>query len=108
MNEGNRGGAMCFIRYDSFCQEQQQLWYKQHLQNLQKLRQEKAKQNKKDSDASVPPQTSTSLARPPPPPSDPPKSTPPPPPPKEEPPVPPPPPVEVRVRIPKRPTFKVC
>ncbi|KAM6915126.1 uncharacterized protein FYW49_010034 [Xenentodon cancila] len=80
-------------------QEQQQLWYKQHLQNLQKLRQERAKQNKKESDASLP----STLAVPPPLPLDPPKSTPPPPPPKDEPPVPPPPPVEVRPEVPKDP-----
>ncbi|XP_041832240.1 YLP motif-containing protein 1 isoform X2 [Melanotaenia boesemani] len=77
-------------------QEQQQLWYKQHLQNLQKLRQERSKQFQKEGEASMPPQPSASKALPPLPPSDPPKNTPPPPPPKEEPPVPPPPPVEVR------------
>ncbi|XP_047243145.1 YLP motif-containing protein 1 isoform X2 [Girardinichthys multiradiatus] len=75
-------------------QEQQNVWYKQHLQNLQKLRQEKAKQNQKDGVAFLPPQPPTSQAAPPPPPSEPPKGTPPPPPPKEEPPMPPPPPVE--------------
>ncbi|XP_005170211.2 YLP motif-containing protein 1 isoform X1 [Danio rerio] len=64
-------------------QEQQEYWYQQHLQNLQKLKNEKAKQNQgsfNESHASAPP-----------PPVEPPKSTPPPPPPKEEPPPPPPP-----------------
>ncbi|KAM7367952.1 hypothetical protein PAMP_014214 [Pampus punctatissimus] len=74
-------------------QEQQQLWYKQHLQNLQKLKQEKAKQNQKDGDGPMPPQPKGQTV-PPPLPLEPPKSTPPPPPPKEEPPVPPPPPTE--------------
>ncbi|XP_021174544.2 YLP motif-containing protein 1 isoform X2 [Fundulus heteroclitus] len=75
-------------------QEQQNVWYKQHLQNLQKLRQEKAKQNQKEANAFQPPPPPTSQAAPPPPPSEPPKGAPPPPPPKEEPPVPPPPPSE--------------
>ncbi|XP_072217953.1 uncharacterized protein ylpm1 isoform X2 [Leuresthes tenuis] len=83
-------------------QEQQQLWYKQHLQNLQKLRQEKAKQNQRDGDTSLPPIPPTSQTVPPPPPSEPPKNKPPPPPPKEEPP-PPPPPTEVRPEVPKDP-----
>ncbi|KAK7133417.1 hypothetical protein R3I94_015331 [Phoxinus phoxinus] len=64
-------------------QEQQDYWYQQHRQNLQKLKNEKAKQNQSSANgghASVPP-----------PPVEPPKSTPPPPPPKEEPPPPPPP-----------------
>ncbi|XP_074541677.1 uncharacterized protein ylpm1 isoform X2 [Halichoeres trimaculatus] len=69
-------------------QQQQQLWYKQHLQNLQKLKQEKAKQNQKEGTAPPPPQGKAV----PPPPSEPPKGAPPPPPPKEEPPAPPPPP----------------
>uniref|UniRef100_A0A671V5H6 YLP motif-containing protein 1 n=1 Tax=Sparus aurata TaxID=8175 RepID=A0A671V5H6_SPAAU len=76
-------------------QDQQQLWYKQHLQNLQKLKQERARKNQKDSDGPVPPSPSEK-AVPPPPPSEPPKGLPPPPPPKEEPPVPPPPPEELR------------
>ncbi|XP_062293464.1 YLP motif-containing protein 1 [Scomber scombrus] len=74
-------------------QEQQQLWYKQHLQNLQKLKQEKAKQNLKDGDGLTPPPPKGQTV-PPLPPSEPPKNTPPPPPPKEEPPAPPPPPTE--------------
>ncbi|KAM9354988.1 uncharacterized protein ylpm1 [Pholidichthys leucotaenia] len=78
-------------------QEQQQLWYKQHLQNLQKLRQDKAKQNQKEGNSSAPPPPPPNIqSAPPPPPSEPPKSTPPPPPPKDEPPAPPPPPEEVR------------
>uniref|UniRef100_A0A672GSA2 YLP motif-containing protein 1 n=1 Tax=Salarias fasciatus TaxID=181472 RepID=A0A672GSA2_SALFA len=77
-------------------QEQQQLWYKKHLQNLQKLKQEKAKQNQRESDGpALPPPLSQTGA--PPPPKEPPKSTPPPPPPKEEPPAPPPPPLEIKV-----------
>ncbi|XP_059355022.1 YLP motif-containing protein 1-like isoform X2 [Carassius carassius] len=63
--------------------EQQEYWYQQHLQNLQKLKNEKAKQNQSSSlgnNAPAPPS-----------PVEPPKSTPPPPPPKEEPPPPPPP-----------------
>ncbi|XP_023259238.1 YLP motif-containing protein 1 isoform X2 [Seriola lalandi dorsalis] len=75
-------------------QEQQQLWYKQHLQNLQKLKQEKAKQNQKEGDGPVLPPAGHGL--PPPPPIEPPKSTPPPPPPKDEPPLPPPPPEDLR------------
>uniref|UniRef100_UPI0037E85BF6 YLP motif-containing protein 1 isoform X2 n=1 Tax=Semicossyphus pulcher TaxID=241346 RepID=UPI0037E85BF6 len=76
-------------------QHQQQLWYKQHLQNLQKLKQEKAKQNQKEGPvAPLPP----GKAVPPPLPSEPPKGAPPPPPPKEEPPAPPPPPEEVRIQ----------
>nr|XP_020472986.1 YLP motif-containing protein 1 [Monopterus albus] len=73
-------------------QEQQQLWYKQHLQNLQKLKQEKAKQNQKEGDGPVAPQPPGQVV--PPPPSEPLKNTPPPPPPKEEPPAAPPPPPE--------------
>ncbi|XP_029965375.1 YLP motif-containing protein 1 isoform X2 [Salarias fasciatus] len=81
-------------------QEQQQLWYKKHLQNLQKLKQEKAKQNQRESDGpALPPPLSQTGA--PPPPKEPPKSTPPPPPPKEEPPAPPPPPLEIKPEIPK-------
>ncbi|XP_026197428.1 YLP motif-containing protein 1 isoform X2 [Anabas testudineus] len=83
-------------------QEQQQLWYKQHLQNLQKLKQEKAKQNQKEGDGPVRPLL-TSETVPPPPPSEPLKSAPPPPPPKEEPPAPPPPPEEIRPEIPQDP-----
>ncbi|XP_058611448.1 LOW QUALITY PROTEIN: YLP motif-containing protein 1 [Onychostoma macrolepis] len=64
-------------------QEQQEYWYQQHRQNLQKLKNEKAKQNQNSSNGSNAPA--------PPPPVEPPKSTPPPPPPKEEPPPPPPP-----------------
>ncbi|XP_070843924.1 YLP motif-containing protein 1 isoform X1 [Chaetodon trifascialis] len=79
-------------------QEQQQLWYKQHLQNLQKLKQERAKQSQKEGDGPVPPPTS-GQAGPPPPPSEPPTGIPPPPPPKEEPPLPPPPPEEGRPKV---------
>ncbi|XP_044026105.1 YLP motif-containing protein 1 isoform X3 [Siniperca chuatsi] len=86
-------------------QEQQQLWYKQHLQNLQKLKQERAKQNQKEGDGPVP-LPSVRQGVPPPPPSEPPKGIPPPPPPKEEPPAPPPPPEEVRrENVGKSPTF---
>ncbi|XP_071007288.1 YLP motif-containing protein 1-like isoform X1 [Oncorhynchus clarkii lewisi] len=67
-------------------QEQQQYWYKQHLQNLQRLKAEKAKQGQGDGQTPRPHSTAA-----PPPPSEPPKSAPPPPPPKEEPPPPPPP-----------------
>ncbi|XP_038583734.1 YLP motif-containing protein 1 isoform X2 [Micropterus salmoides] len=83
-------------------QEQQQLWYKQHLQNLQKLKQERAKQNQKDGDGPVPPPP-VGQGVPPPPPSEPPKGAPPPPPPKEEPPAPPPPPEEGRPEVPQDP-----
>lgn len=83
-----------------FKKEQQQLWYKQHLQNLQKLKQEKAKQNQKEGVGPAPPPP-TNEAVPPPPPLEPLKGTPPPPPPKEEPPAPPPPPEEIKVRISK-------
>ncbi|XP_029351945.1 YLP motif-containing protein 1 isoform X2 [Echeneis naucrates] len=82
-------------------QEQQQLWYKQHLKNLQKLKQEKAKQNQKEGE--TPGLPLVGQAVPPPPPSDPLKSTPPPPPPKDEPPVPPPPPDELRPEGPQDP-----
>ncbi|XP_028997598.1 YLP motif-containing protein 1 isoform X2 [Betta splendens] len=75
-------------------QEQQQLWYKQHLENLQKLKQEKAKQNQKDGDGSGLPLPTCQAV--PPPPSEPLKNAPPPPPPKEEPPAPPPLPEEIR------------
>ncbi|XP_069552744.1 YLP motif-containing protein 1 isoform X1 [Brachyistius frenatus] len=76
-------------------QEQQQLWYKQHLQNLQKLKQERARQHQKEVDGCVatPPQRPTF---PPPPLSESLKNTPPPPPPKDQPPAPPPLPEEVR------------
>ncbi|KAJ8407978.1 hypothetical protein AAFF_G00262060 [Aldrovandia affinis] len=67
-------------------QEQQQYWYKQHLQNLQRLKNEKAKQNKLQGDSQPLPPSQV-----PPPPMEPPKNAPPPPPPKEEPPPPPPP-----------------
>uniref|UniRef100_A0AAV2KBA9 YLPM1-like spectrin repeat domain-containing protein n=1 Tax=Knipowitschia caucasica TaxID=637954 RepID=A0AAV2KBA9_KNICA len=60
-------------------QDRQQQWYKQHLLNLQKMKQDKAKQNQKE--------FGSTIAQPPPP-----KSEPPPPPPTEEPPAPPPPP----------------
>ncbi|TKS76410.1 YLP motif-containing protein 1 [Collichthys lucidus] len=83
-------------------QEQQQLWYKQHLQNLQKLKQERAKQNQKEGDGPLLP-TPVGQSGPPPPPSDPPKGIPPPPPPKEEPPAPPPPPEDARPEIPQDP-----
>ncbi|XP_070705299.1 YLP motif-containing protein 1 [Pempheris klunzingeri] len=83
-------------------QEQQQLWYKQHLQNLQKLKQERAKQNQREGDCPAAPPTQ-GQAVPPPPPSDPPKGAPPPPPPKEEPPVPPPPPEDGRAEVPQDP-----
>uniref|UniRef100_A0AAY5KZE4 YLP motif-containing protein 1 n=1 Tax=Esox lucius TaxID=8010 RepID=A0AAY5KZE4_ESOLU len=69
-------------------QEQQQYWYKQHLQNLQRLKAEKAKQGQNQGEGPTPQPTTAGA---PPPPSEPPKSTPPPPPPKEEPPPPPPP-----------------
>uniref|UniRef100_A0A8C5A9N2 YLP motif containing 1 n=1 Tax=Gadus morhua TaxID=8049 RepID=A0A8C5A9N2_GADMO len=69
-------------------QEQQQFWYKQHLQNLQKLKHDGARQNQAAGDA---PFSSHGHSAPPLP-SEPPKSAPPPPPPKEEPPLPPPPP----------------
>ncbi|XP_053736773.1 YLP motif-containing protein 1 isoform X1 [Synchiropus splendidus] len=72
-------------------QDQQQLWYKQHLENLQKLKQDKS-QNKKASDGPLLPQPPK--GQPPPPPAEPTKNAPPPPPPKDEPPVPPPPPSE--------------
>ncbi|XP_077598366.1 uncharacterized protein ylpm1 [Stigmatopora nigra] len=68
--------------------DQQQLWYQQHLQNLQKLKQEKAKQNQKDSETPI----SQAAQPPPPPPSEAASGAPPPPPPKEEQPAPPPPP----------------
>ncbi|XP_067337606.1 YLP motif-containing protein 1 isoform X2 [Channa argus] len=84
-------------------QEQQQLWYKQHLQNLQKLKQDKAKQNHKEGEGFMPPPP-PSKAIPPPPPSEPLKSAPPPPPPKEEPPAPPPPPEEIRIENVGKPT----
>ncbi|XP_045065969.1 YLP motif-containing protein 1 [Coregonus clupeaformis] len=72
-------------------QEQQQYWYKQHLQNLQRLKAEKAKQGQGDGPTPPPPKSQPHSAAAPPPPSEPPKSAPPPPPPKEEPPPPPPP-----------------
>uniref|UniRef100_A0A671V2U8 YLP motif-containing protein 1 n=1 Tax=Sparus aurata TaxID=8175 RepID=A0A671V2U8_SPAAU len=72
-------------------QDKQQLWYKQHLQNLQKLKNERAKQNQKDGNGPMLP--TPEQAVPPPPPSES-KGLPPPPPPKEEPPAPPPPPQE--------------
>ncbi|CAN9507380.1 unnamed protein product [Ophioblennius macclurei] len=82
-------------------QEQQQLWYKKHLQNLQKLKQEKAKQNQ--GDCAVPSSLNQSGA---PPPKDGPKGAPPPPPPNDEPPLPPPPPVEIKSEnVGKSPTF---
>ncbi|KAG9283176.1 YLP motif-containing protein 1 isoform X1 [Astyanax mexicanus] len=67
-------------------QEQQEYWYKQHLQNLQKLKNEKARQNQSGGGG---PNEHAHPA--PPPPAEPPKNAPPPPPPKEEPPPPPPP-----------------
>ncbi|XP_035277898.1 YLP motif-containing protein 1 [Anguilla anguilla] len=70
-------------------QEQQQYWYKQHLKNLQRLKNEKAKQNRTQGDSQLPPPSQTSAA--PPPPVEPPKNAPPPPPPTDEPPPPPPP-----------------
>lgn len=63
-------------------QEQQDYWYKQHLQNLQKLKNEKAKQGSTDTSSIG----NTCTPAPPPP-----NEAPPPPPPKEEPPPPPPP-----------------
>ncbi|XP_068199244.1 YLP motif-containing protein 1 isoform X2 [Antennarius striatus] len=80
---------------------QQQLWYKQHLQNLQKLKQEKAQENQKEGLSLVLP-PNTEQAIPPPPSSETPKGKPPPPPPKEEPPAPPPPPEEVK-EVPQNP-----
>ncbi|XP_045551224.1 YLP motif-containing protein 1 [Salmo salar] len=71
-------------------EEQQQYWYKQHLQNLQRLKAEKAKQGQGDGPAPPKPQPHSASAAPPPP-SEPPKNAPPPPPPKEQPPPPPPP-----------------
>lgn len=72
-------------------QEQQDYWYKQHLQNLQKLKNERAKQGVID--ASSKGGTDTAPAPPPP------IEAPPPPPPKEEPPPPPPPDDKVIIRI---------
>ncbi|XP_059211800.1 YLP motif-containing protein 1 isoform X2 [Centropristis striata] len=83
-------------------QEQQQLWYKKHLQNLQKLKQEKAKQNQKEGDGPLPPLPPGQGVAPPPP-SEPQKGAPPPPPPRDEPPAPPPPPEEAKPEIPKDP-----
>ncbi|XP_061785293.1 uncharacterized protein ylpm1 [Nerophis lumbriciformis] len=75
----------------SSLQNQQQLWYQQHLQNLHKLRQEK--QNQKDANFAMaqtaPPNCQ---GKQPPPPPETTMGAPPPPPPKEEPPAPPPPP----------------
>ncbi|XP_077949363.1 uncharacterized protein ylpm1 isoform X2 [Gasterosteus aculeatus] len=82
-------------------QEQQQQWYKQHLQNLQKLKQEKARQNQREGDGPLPPPPCGKAA--PPPPSEPQKGAPPPPPPKEEPPAPPPPPDEAGPEVPQDP-----
>ncbi|XP_015205802.2 YLP motif-containing protein 1 isoform X3 [Lepisosteus oculatus] len=70
-------------------QEQQQYWYKQHLQNLQKLKHEKAKEKKPQEEFRTPADKQTTKT--PPPPVEPPKNEPPPPPPKEQPPPPPPP-----------------
>ncbi|XP_067097665.1 YLP motif-containing protein 1 isoform X1 [Osmerus mordax] len=72
-------------------QEQQQYWYKQHLANLQRLKNEKGQQNQSQGDSQPSHPKSQPSGPDPPPPSEPPKSTPPPPPPKEEPPPPPPP-----------------
>ncbi|CAL8313016.1 unnamed protein product [Lota lota] len=69
-------------------QEQQQYWYKQHLQNLQKLKHDGSRHNQTGGDTPFPSHGHSA----PPLPSEPPKSAPPPPPPKEEPPLPPPPP----------------
>ncbi|XP_051952223.1 YLP motif-containing protein 1-like isoform X2 [Xyrauchen texanus] len=67
--------------------EQQDYWYQQHLQNLLKLKNDKAKQNQISDNSS-----NGNYQNPvPPPPTEPPKSAPPPPLPKEEPPPPPPP-----------------
>ncbi|XP_054616961.1 YLP motif-containing protein 1 isoform X2 [Dunckerocampus dactyliophorus] len=72
-------------------QNQQQLWYQQHLQNLHKLRQEK--RNQKDGNFAMPqPAPPNGQAVQPPPPSETPTGAPLPPLPKEEPPAPPPPP----------------
>ncbi|XP_068610149.1 YLP motif-containing protein 1-like [Brachionichthys hirsutus] len=68
-------------------QDKQQLWYKQHLQNLQRLKQEKAKQKQNEGDRPVPPPRPENAL---PPPSEPPKGVPPPPTSKEKPPGPPP------------------
>lgn len=84
---------LCLTNGLIITQEQQQLWYKQHLQNLQKLKQERAKLSQKDGEGPFPPPMGQLVL--PPPPLDAPKNTPPPPPPKEEPPAPPPPPDEV-------------
>lgn len=82
---------------NSFFQEQQNLWYKRHLENLQKLKQDKV--NQKEGDGSVPLSTLVEQvsAAPPLPSSEPTKGKPPPPPPKEEPPAPPLPPEEAKV-----------
>ncbi|XP_073711600.1 uncharacterized protein ylpm1 isoform X1 [Misgurnus anguillicaudatus] len=69
-------------------EEQQDYWYQQHRQNLQKLKNEKAMQNQSSVNNSS---LGNSQSSAPPPPTEPPKSAPPPPPPKEEPPPPPPP-----------------
>ncbi|XP_042359001.1 YLP motif-containing protein 1 isoform X2 [Plectropomus leopardus] len=82
-------------------QEQQQLWYKQHLKNLQKLKQERAKQNQKSGDGPVPPPAKGQGTHPPS--SEQSKGAPPPPPPKDEPPVPPPPPEDAKPEVPKDP-----
>ncbi|XP_037541770.1 YLP motif-containing protein 1 isoform X2 [Nematolebias whitei] len=89
-------------------QDQQHVWYKQHLENLQKLKQEKGKLNQDLGDASMPPPPPMSqIAQPPLPPSEPPQSAPPPPPPTEEPSVPPPPPpVSHSENVGNPPTFK--
>ncbi|XP_011610360.2 YLP motif-containing protein 1 isoform X3 [Takifugu rubripes] len=79
-------------------QQQQHLWYKKHLDNLQKLKQEKSKHNQNDGDGSGPPPLPVELvsSAPPLPPSEPTKGKPPPPPPKEEPPAPPLPPEDLK------------
>ncbi|XP_062406105.1 YLP motif-containing protein 1 isoform X2 [Sardina pilchardus] len=76
-------------------QDQQQFWYKQHLQNLQKLKNERAKQGQSQGQ---PADKNQKPGEAPPPPVEPPKNAPPPPLPKEEPP-PPPPPEEPKTNI---------
>lgn len=101
VNELNRKCACCALSDICFSkcssQEKQQLWYKQHLQNLQKLKQERAKQ--KEDNGLVQSFPSDKALPPPPPLSEHSKGIPPPPPPNEEPPAPPPPPQESKVSL---------
>ncbi|XP_018611747.2 YLP motif-containing protein 1 isoform X1 [Scleropages formosus] len=70
-------------------QEQQQYWYRQHLQNLQRLKTQKTALNQNQGASQQAPKNDSSGA--PPPPVEPPRNAPPPPPPTEQPPPPPPP-----------------